>query len=68
MEYDFLQYDHAADVAPNLSLNIGMIRPSYLTRALLALAGTLLQAAVLAYACVAYYHLNLANEFDSKPW
>lgn len=68
MEYDFLQYDHAADVAPNLSLNIGMVRPSYLTRALLALAGTLLQAAVLVYACVAYYHLNLPNEFNSKPW
>ena len=68
MKYDFLQYDHAADVAPNLSLNIGMIRPSYLTRALLALAGTFLQAAVLIYACVAYYHLNLANDFDSKPW
>lgn len=45
-----------------------MARPSYLTRAILALAGTLLQASVLVYACVAYYHLNLPSEFGSKPW
>ena len=68
IESDFLLYDHAADVAPNLSLNIGMVRPSYFTRVLLVLAGISLQAAVLVYACVAYYHLNLPNEFDSKPW